>query len=114
MEATSADWKAKRKAISTVFYKDQMTMMIDIVSSTVAKSLKEWDEKYVDKDVVVDFNLLQNELGGKVIIACAFGEVEDVSKMMFPNKIKGEIVELTFFQTVVNFQRVCVERTLSP
>lgn len=46
-EASNQSWAAKRKVLSTAFYKEKLTKMVVLIKEEVRKSLAHWKDTYV-------------------------------------------------------------------
>lgn len=66
-------WQAKRKSLSTAFYKDKLSKMMDIIREVVTNYVKYMEKEFIQTGK--PFNLAEkiNELQVKIILNCAFG-----------------------------------------
>ncbi len=80
-------WSAKRKSLSTAFYKDKLGKMMNIIREVVTSYVKLLEKDFINTET--PFNLAEkiNELQVKIILNCAFGI--DLGEIEMPYMIDG-------------------------
>ncbi len=77
-QPNGAEWKAKRKSLSAVFYKKKLIKMIDIIKHQCDTQMARWKAEFADKGEKMDLVAEMSGLMEGIILNSAFGV--DISK----------------------------------